>query len=416
MNKSPYLILLIGLFVCFGSCNPDCENFARINATITPRFDLQEGGFLLTTSPANYLQDKDVFIKKMDSGNVIQDEYAEILTTAVEEGYLIKKADLNEGSFDFFVRDKDCGGFIRLNTTLNCESLSKVKAEISPRILVPGQEVLVRTTPEDFLVKREIFVRKSVYGVPTIDESTKITSRYSLEARGRIATIPRDIVGDKDLFIKDEQCGGFVPLKSVRVADQSFIENNLSLFASPGAQSIYIPIPPSNVATNIANTWFSPINRDYCIWFVPELDETEEGCFRELPTLRPGNRAIGPSKRESGSWETRPGCAEDPNSFLYDANPLTGGVIDTLTGYVSFVIDRTSKGLGTERYEGSLVDPSTMPEEFLIVGACKPKPEEPRAKTMMVVTSEKTGRQLIMYRYDLFGLEEHHGKPFCKPE
>ena len=418
-----FSVILTGMFIAFNSCNPDCENFARINATITPRFDLQEGGFLLKTSPTDYLQDREIYIEKIVSGT---SNYTQISATSIEDGYLLNKVDVTEGGFNFFVKDNDCGGFLPLNTIINCEILAQVQTEISPKILVPGQEILIRTTPENFIQNRELYVQKSVNGKLMIDENTPISSEFSAEAGGRIATIPRDAIGNTDIFIRDKQCGGFVSLQTVQVADQVFMDNNLAFFASPATSSIILPSPPSIVPTNISNTWFSPVNRNYCIWFVPQkelvdINNSGDSCFKEKSVLQPGDVSVGPDNQPaSGSWEIKtPGCeSEDPLAFLYDGNPLTGGVIDTLSGYVSFEIDRTSKGLGKERYEGSLIDPSKtdMPDNFKIVGACEPESAQQQAKLMMVVTSELTGRQLILFRFDLKGLEAVHGKPFCKPE
>lgn len=408
------LFYLVGLFSLF-SCNPDCENFARVEAIITPRFDLPEEAYLITTIPSDFLIGRELYAEKAVNGELVVNESTKVTTTPMESGYMVKRSELLDGNFNFYVRDNDCGGFIPFNTTYQCDVLSTVQTEVLPRILVPGQEILVRSDPFAFLEEKDLYIQSLVNGIPTIDENAPLLSRFSAEARGRIATIPRDAVGATDIFIKDDNCGGFIPLSSVRVANEEFINSNLSSFVIPSPPQIIIPTPPVNIPTNIVNTWFSPNNRNYCIWFRPELARTETGCYREKENLVPGNTDIGPGTPQSGSWELKAGCGDDPNAFLFDANPITGGVIDTLTGYVSFAIDRTSKGLGIERFEGSLMNPTSVQEDYQIVGACVPHPEGLKAKLMMVVTSEQTGRQLILYRFDAIGLE-FHGRTFCKTE
>jgi len=382
MRKCKHFLFFIAGLLSLFSCNPDCENFARVEAIITPRFDFDEDAYLLTTLPADFLMGRELYTEKVVNGELVVNENTKVSTTPMEGGYMVKRSELEDGNFNFYVRDNDCGGFIPFNTTYQCEVLSSVQTEVTPRILVPGQEILVRSDPFTFLEKKDLYVQSLVNGVPTIDANAPLTSKFSAEARGRIATIPRDVVGATDIFIRPQ---------------------------------IIIPTPPVNIPTNIVNTWFSPNNRNYCVWFRPEFYRTETGCYAEKANLVPGDTEIGPGTPRSGSWELKAGCGGDPNAFLFDANPITGGVIDTLTGYVSFAIDRTSKGLGIERFEGSLMDPAPLPDDYQTVGACVPHPEGLKAKLMMVVTSEQTGRQLILYRFDAIGLD-FHGRTFCKPE
>lgn len=418
-KKCSILIVFIALFLVT-ACNPDCENFARVSATITPRFDLPEESYLLTTSPADFLAGRDLFTEKVVSGELVVNENTKIITQPADGGFLIRRADITEGNFNFYVRDNDCGGFIPFSTSFDCQTLGSVQTDVTPKILVPGQDVLVRTAPESFIQNRDLFVQKSLNGELVIDEDDPIPSMYSPEAGGRIATIPRDAVGNTDIFVRDEQCGGFVSLQSVRVADEEYINNNLASFVIPSTPQVIIPNPPTSVPTNLVNTWFSSDNGNYCIWFVPERARRDPNdttsCMIEKPTLIPGNTEIGPGTPQSGSWELAAAC-DDPLAFLYTGNPLTGGVIDTLTGYVSFAIDRTSKGLGIERFEGSLVEPTTLPINYqTIQGDCKGL-DGTKPKTMMVVTSEQTGRQLILYRFDAVpGGLSFHGVEFCKKE
>lgn len=297
----------------------------------------------------------------------------------------------------------------------DCENYARISAEITPNVRMPGDQIMVKTSPAEFLRNRELFIEKVVNGELIIDETTKLTSEFveMPTAMGRVATLPMDVEGNRNIYIRDNDCGGFIPLNNVTVASADFIASNQSLFISPAAPQIVIPTLPTVPPVNIINTWFSPNNRDYCIWIVPELlwDQTT-GCYTEGPNLVPGNVEIGPGTPNSGSWELPAGCGVDPNAGLYTANPVSG-FIDRNSGFVSLSIDRTSKGLGIEQFEGSLMSPSSVPEPDRIVGACAPDSGGQLAEYMIVANSKETGRQLVIFLFDVVGLEFHQ-KRFCE--
>ncbi|MEM6320772.1 MAG: hypothetical protein AAF960_24110 [Bacteroidota bacterium] len=297
----------------------------------------------------------------------------------------------------------------------DCESYARISAEITPSVRMPGDQIMVKTSPADFLEERQLFIEKVVDGELIIDETTRLPSEYvdMPTAKGRIATLPMDVEGNRNIYIRDNDCGGFIPLNSVTVASSEFIANNQSLFISPAAPQIVIPSLPTVPPVNVINTWFSPNNRDYCVWIVPELIlDSMSGCYREGPNLVPGNTRIGPGNRESGSYELAPGCATSRNAGLFSGNPVSG-FIDRNSGFVSLSIDRTSKGLGIEQYEGSLMTPESVPAADRVVGACEPLATGEQAQTMLVANSKTTGRQLVLYLYDVVP-EGFHGKTFCQ--
>lgn len=297
----------------------------------------------------------------------------------------------------------------------DCENYARISAEITPSVRMPGDQIMVKTSPADFLRDRDLFIEKVVDGELIVDETTMLSSEFldMPAAKGRLATLPMDVEGNRNIYIRDNDCGGFIPLNSVTVASADFIASNQSLFISPAAPQIVIPTLPSVPPVNIINTWFSPNNRDYCIWIVPELilDEAT-GCYKEGPNLVPGNTEIGPGTPNSGSWELAAGCGVDPNAGLYTGNPVSG-FIDRNSGFVSLSIDRTSKGLGVEQFEGSLMAPSSVPEPDRVVGACAPEANNQNAEYMIVANSKQTGRQMVIFLFDVVGLD-FHMKNFCQ--
>ncbi len=308
-----------------------------------------------------------------------------------------------------------------LSCNPDCENYARVEATITPSIRLPGEQILVSTSPADFLAGRDLFIEKLVNGELKIDGSTKLVSEYVAEARGRIATLPMDVDGNRNLYIEDRDCGGFIPLNSVNVVDETFLVANQALFITPPRPQIIIPTIPTSSPTNLVNTWFSPDNRDYCIWIVPEFIEQSGGCYAEGMRLTPGNLSVGPGTPESGSWELSANCNGDNITKPYHGNPVTEGVIDTISGYVRITIDRTPNGLPVETYEGTLIMPTSRGVSANdrtvtnLPADCGPSGEGNQAKLMIVMTSTLTGHQIVIFRQDLFGLG-FHNKTFCKPE
>tara|TARA_Y100000385_G_scaffold195869_1_gene202724 strand:+ start:1830 stop:3092 length:1263 start_codon:yes stop_codon:yes gene_type:complete len=407
--------ITLGALVLF-SCNPECENFARVDATVEPRFDLADRSLLITTSFPNFLDERELFTERLVNGEVTINESTKVNTTPTEGGYLVKIDDIGEGNFKFYVVDNDCGGFIPLNVTYVCDPLANINAEITPSIRKAGksEQILISTSPASFLANRDVFIQREINGEIVLDENDPLQSIYSTEAGGRIAILPDNAAGNAEVFIMDEQCGGFIPVSRVRVADQEFINNNLSLFITPTPPNIVIP--PINIPapTNIVNTWFSPDNRAYCIWFLPSLVKQDEGCYEEQSTLYPGMTppALGTTYTnldtldKIGSWELRvPPCPDqDPNNALFEANPVSG-VINQENGAVSIAIDRTSKGFPIEYYEGNIVKRDGLPAYAQNGGICA-EDSSIKPDAIMVLTSKTTGAQMILYRQNAFGVDE----------
>jgi hypothetical protein len=419
-----FIVIFISLgTLLFISCSPECENFARVEATVEPRFDLADRSLLITTTFPNFLDDRELFTERLVNGEVTINESTKVNTTPAEGGYLVNIDQVGEGNLKFYVVDNDCGGFIPLNVTYVCDPLANIVADITPNIRKAGkgEQILISTTPASFLADRDVFIQREINGEIVLDENNPLASIYSAAAGGRIATLPNNAAGNAEVFIRDEQCGGFVPVSRVRVADQEFIDNNLSLFITPTPPNIVIPPVSIPAPTNIVNTWFSPDDRAYCIWFLPELVKRPgENCYVEQATLLPGvTRPSGvftdlSRMDEVGSWELRVGGCPDQEARndSWVANPVSG-VINQETGVVNISIDRTSKGLPVEFYEGRIVSPSELPEYAQNGGLCFPD-DNIKPEAIMILKSKTTGHQMILFRQVLrdadgnllFGVDE----------
>ena len=312
--------------------------------------------------------------------------------------------------------------FLLFSCNPDCENYAGVQARITPNNRLPGEQILVTTSPANFLANRELYIEKTINGELMVNESTRLESEFIAEIKGRIATLPMDVDGNRNLYIEDRDCGGFIPLSAVNVVDEAYIAANQALFITPPRPQIIIPTIPTTSPTNLINTWFSPDNRDYCIWIVPELIKQPEGCYRESMRLTPGNRSIGPGTPMSGSWELSTNCDGNADTKPYHGNPVTEGVIDTLSGYVRITIDRTPNGLPVETYEGTLIEPTSKglsAEDRTVTNLpsdCDPSDNAYPTKRMLILTSQTSGHQIVLFRQNLHGLEAFHGKPFCKQE
>ena len=170
---------------------------------------------------------------------------------------------------------------------------------------------------------------------------------------------------------------------------------NNPFFITPIPPLIILPSPPLAPPPAVVNAWFSPQNRDYCIWFVPTMDTLADGTIIEYPALRPGS-LDGGGPPASGSLELSANCDGDAGNRLYHRNSVSG-IVDREANLIRISIDRTSKGLGIEDFEGQFIDPNNMPdEEYYEGGACEAngsiKPN------IMYLRSLQTGRQLILWR------------------
>lgn len=423
MRHPQFYIAFVLAILLFISCNPDCDNYATVDAVVIP---VSETELLLSTIPNNFLEDRELFVEKLVGNGLRVDESTKITApySSASGGRMINVADIpDRENTRFYVRDIDCGGYIPLNSVFQCETLQNVTTVVSPKLGVPGQEIMLKTSPPNFLKGKKIFISRS-NGAPL--EITEV--READNSEGFIAKLPpeNDLgTGDLEFLIEDELCGGFASLQTgenLRVATNDFIAQNRSLFIVPSPPTIVVPNVQITPPLAAVKFWFSPQDRDYCIWFVPEIDESEilgvdvqgDTLYKEKSVLVPGNPDLfSLGGRIAGTREISVRAANicgeiDPVnndetrakgefSELLHLNPITG-IVDKESGYVNIAIDRTSKGLGIEHFEGILIQPESIPSNYTMAGLpCGTGGDESKI-SVMVLTSRETGRQLILYR------------------
>ena len=282
-----------------------------------------------------------------------------------------------------------------LSCNPECESLPGNNIQLPPGPFQAGTEMLISSTPSNFLQGRSISI--SMAGAdPTSAEM--LPTRFVEELGGVVVTLPASISNNVSFFVNDPDCSGSViPISdATSLVDETFFENN-PFFVTPAPPLIIIPTIPPAVPPAVVNAWFSPNNRDYCIWFNPTLDTLADGTVREFPTLIPlgDPRGVGPV---GGSAELAAGCdgMVDTGDRFYHFNGVSG-VVDKENNVIRISIDRTSKGLGIEDYEGQFIDPAQLPDpEYAIGGVCAD--DDSSQPNIMFLTSVQTKRQMILFR------------------
>lgn len=277
----------------------------------------------------------------------------------------------------------------------DCETIQTSNISVPPGPYEKGTELAIQAQPAGVLDGRKVFISfRSQNGTSS---TTELQTSFVQELGAAVVQIPDELNDQLQFLVEDPDCGNLIPIgTSSRVVDPSFFVDN-PFFVTPVPPLIIIPTPPVAPPPAVVNAWFSPNNRDYCIWFNPTFKTLEDGTEVETPPLIPmgSSEGIGPV---NGSAELAVGCGGNPAvDRLYHLNPVFG-TVDKENNYIRISIDRTSKNLGIEEFEGQFINPDNLPPgtNWNVGGACSPDGRE--RPNIMFLTSLKTGRQMILYR------------------
>lgn len=278
-----------------------------------------------------------------------------------------------------------------------CESIQSSNIELPPGPYEQGSELAIYSNPPDLLKGRDFML--SVRNSSTNSASTvMLESRYEENLEAAVVTLPDEVNQDATILMNDPDCSGqLIPIGTPSsLVDANFFVDN-PFFITPTPPLIIIPTPPVNPPVKIINAWFSPNNRDYCIWFKPDEGENGEEKPNLIPAIATSSMTItnGPP---NGSAELAVGCGGVPaTDRLYHANPVSG-IVDKENNYIRILIDRTSKGLGIEEMVGQFINPDMLPPntDYTIGGTCSA--DGSQKPNIMLLTSLQTGRQMILFR------------------
>ncbi|MEM6380167.1 MAG: hypothetical protein AAF705_18380 [Bacteroidota bacterium] len=276
----------------------------------------------------------------------------------------------------------------------DCDALQTSNLSVPPGPYEEGTELAIQADPPSTLEGRKFFI--SARNQSGTSSTLELTSRFESVLGASVVSIPEVTDSDIQFLVEDPDCGNLVPIgNSSQVVQSTFFLDN-PFFVAPAPPLIIIPSPPVAPPPAVVNAWFSPNNRDYCIWFNPTIVE-ENGIEVELPTLLPaGSRnGIGPAR---GSVELAVGCGGTANTDrLYHNNPVSG-IVDKENNIIRISIDRTSKNLGIEEFVGQFINPENLPPgtDFNLGGVCNS--DGTSKPNIMFLTSLQTGRQMILFR------------------
>ncbi|MBX2872571.1 MAG: hypothetical protein KTR30_10740 [Saprospiraceae bacterium] len=277
--------------------------------------------------------------------------------------------------------------------TPDCSTLSMDNIELPPGPFQANTEIAITASPSTLIQDREfhLSVKKN-----NRTEISLLDSRFEKSLDAAVLMMPDEVHSSAILLMSDPDCtGNLIPIgSSTSIQSNSFFVDN-PFFITPAPPLIVIPSSPPSIPGNIVNDWFSPNNRRYCIWFKPDIDANGN----ELNTIKRG--FFDADGNRKGSWELAAGCDNiEGTGELNHLNPITG-IVDKENNLISIRIDRTSKNLGFEDFEGFFVDPDQMPagSDYNIGGICNPELGNSKPKLMYLV-SQTTKRQLLLWRND----------------
>ena len=270
--------------------------------------------------------------------------------------------------------------------TPDCENITGVYFDDYPYIS-EGQ-ILVKATDINALEGKNVF----------FDEKPAPAYRFETGV-GLIVDLPAGVTGDNvNMRIQDIDCADFVST-SLSVQPQSYFANNAN-YIVPAPPLIIIPIPNPPLPPSINNAWISPDNKDYCIWFAVTPIQGATGSYLISPTDRP-DPVTGVLKKTEELSVSQLACSmpTEANS-RYHHNPIYG-MMSTTENKIQFWIDRTSKKLGIEEFEGQFIDINeTSYKDDVEIGPpnCKPAPWSKTKSHMMMVVSKQTKRTMVLYQ------------------
>lgn len=263
----------------------------------------------------------------------------------------------------------------------DCENLTGVYFGNHP--MLAEQEFLIEAANPAILQGRSVFF-----------DNQRAETRFE-PGYGLIARLPAAVTGDNvEMRIEDPDCTDFVRF-SLNVQEPSFFVGNPA-FIPPAPPEVIIPTPNPPIPPSINNAWISPNDTDYCIWFrVEPADSTAEKPTSFIISPHPVRDASGVERRSRElSVGQLTGCNPTEANALYHGNPVFG-MIDTKSNRIEFWVDRGNRGV--EEFTGHFINVTTTPYMDDRVPPCGPVWSTAK-EYMMQVTSQQTGRQLLLYQ------------------
>ena len=284
-----------------------------------------------------------------------------------------------------------------------CDNLFNIR--VDSVVKQNGQEMLIMADNVTALEGSEI---QFVTGAQTIVAKSK-----RLTKEGLIIEVPEGIQGNNiQLFVNDPDCGLAILGSTLTVGNADFFINSPD-FIPPAPFEFVVPSPPIAFPPLVQNAWVSPQNLDYCIWFKfhPETDVDGNQIIVDIDGIRVPKESVNLNGAQSfefsvqelvcdGNGAVSGGGCTAPVVSNYHCNPVEG-IIDKTNNFINFWIDRTDvngKNLGIEEFTGEFINIQDAGYAEQNVPSCSSSIFDPSKAYLMLVRSEKTGRQLLLYQ------------------
>ncbi|HFA47780.1 MAG TPA: hypothetical protein ENJ95_02035 [Bacteroidetes bacterium] len=273
--------------------------------------------------------------------------------------------------------------------TCNPECISIFNLQVQPPACPAGFEVLITDEGNNASLRGRRVMFDDV-------EAEKVTY---VDGWGLLATVPASLPnGEHSIRIEEPDCDDEVRVPFV-VTDAADYFNTPG-FIPPAPPEVIIPTFSASIfPPSVTNAWISADDQDYCIWFKFVMNGDEE-----TKVLRSNEfEAELNGSFELGVRELLPalGVACPAASTFYHAHPVSG-IVDKDANFIHIFIDRTSgnpngEDLGIEEFKGFFIEIPDRYKEWQPL-PCGTWADE--RKYMMVLRSEQTGRQLVMYQQE----------------
>jgi len=255
---------------------------------------------------------------------------------------------------------------LQMSCNPECELAPNVT--VLPKFGSPGTDILITAEPPSALDRSlDVFFN---------DEKAEI---LFIANAGLKVKIPLNTPEQAVLRVMDSDCD-FGELDFNVVPDGFFTNNPDFVFPSP--PNLIIPSIPPSFPPALSNQWFSPQDPDYCIWFKMEkIDDVE--------TINIDSTI---SRELSECY-----FASSPTPS-YHCNKVSG-TLDKDKNEIHFWINRSEKNLPIEEFTGQFIDMDLSGYDDPGIPCENNEGNEWEIeKTMMLIRSLKTGKQLLMHR------------------
>lgn len=284
-----------------------------------------------------------------------------------------------------------------------CDNLFNVR--VDSHVKQQGQEMLIMADNLSALEASEV---QLISGSQSL-----VAPSRTMTDMGLIVEIPQNIQGENvQVVINDPDCGLAILGTTLTVGNADFFANSPD-FIPPAPFEFVIPTPPVQFPPLVQNAWISPQNLDYCIWFKfhPATDNDGNVIIDNINGTNVIRESVNLNNAQSFEFSVQElvcdgnGAGPDggclgPVNTNYHCNPVSG-IVDKHNNFIHIWVDRTDvngENLGIEEFTGQFINIEEAGYNEQAVPSCGSDAFDPNKLYLMLLTSERSGRQLLLYQ------------------